>query len=47
MDDDVDRNINNYSLNELLTILNLPSLNILTASEINQTCGKIINKLNN
>ena len=46
MDDDVDRNIDNYSLNELLTILNLPSVNILTASEINQTCEKIINKLN-
>lgn len=39
-------NIENYSINELLTIINLSNLNNLTASEINQECEKIISKLN-
>lgn len=42
----MDTNLDNYSTDELLTILNLPDLNLLTPQKINQTCEKIISRMN-
>ena len=42
----MDTNINNYSVDDILTIFNLKNTNALTISQINQVSNKLINKMN-
>ena len=43
----MDTNINNYSIDDILTIFNLKNTNALTIQQINQASNKLINKMNN